>query len=393
MNGRTAFISALMVVALAACGGGSQAPKKAARPTKKPAASAAAAQTATSSDFAIADSSWIDARTGWVLGRTGCSKPECTYIFKTADSGLTWSKVGAPKAGVEDTPAGPCDQPACVSRIRFADDQVGYAFRSGFFVTDDGGKTWAQEQAPLVLSLEITGKKAFRVVADSIGCPGPCGVRVEESEVGTQAWRPVPAPDVSKGNEVTIYAAGQQLYLAGFANPAGGAAKAHTTIAVSPDAGATWRVIDEDPCKTWAGADEDDTVALAPAAGNYLAVLCKTRGAATGGYVVASKDAGAKFGTPSAVGTDDIAVLGMTAGSAMNLAAVVGSPTGYGVMVSGDGAFSFGETLHVSGKVQGPYYSMLKFVDENTAVVAFGGSTIWSTTDGGQTWDRSELSV
>ena len=54
-----------------------------------------------SSGIAITDVNFVDARHGWAIGYS-CNQPSRNAILRTADGGITWSKVGAPPMSCAD---------------------------------------------------------------------------------------------------------------------------------------------------------------------------------------------------------------------------------------------------------------------------------------------------
>ena len=73
----------------------------------------------------------------------------------------------------------------CVSGIRFATPNIGYAFRSALEMTTNGGSTWHRQRGNAI-GLGITNGTAVRVAANHPGgCPPGCTFRVLRSAVGS----------------------------------------------------------------------------------------------------------------------------------------------------------------------------------------------------------------
>jgi photosystem II stability/assembly factor-like uncharacterized protein len=339
----------------------------------------------------VLDSTWVSDLTGWVLGAAQCSGTPCRVIFHTADGGRSWDQIAAPPPPATSVS---CDQ--CVDHLRFADARIGYAYaiqldkQAALFVTTDGGQTWRQDPAPTVIEgLEISGRTAVRLVADGSGCPGACNVRLESSAVGSSVWHRLPAPNVSEGKGDGLVVQGSRIYYLGLGNPAGGVI-ATTRIARSLDAGATWRTFD-DPCGS-AGVDARD---FAAAPGGFLAVLCVPQGSQTPPFEISSSDAGTTYGSPHPLPVPTgSAELGLAAGSANNLAAMVFAGVTPTVVVSDNGGSSWRATL------SGPAFSnggiqpgFLGFEDAKTARVAFPTGPLWTTRNGGDSWQPSDIAA
>ena len=275
-----------------------------------------------------------------------------------------------------------CEAP-CVTHVRFADKEVGYAFGPGFYVTRDGGRSWHAERARLVSNLEISEGRAFRLVARMTGCPGPCDVRVEVSNVGSRVWRELSTPRrdyVGTGLAVR----GRRVYVAGYANTAGGAENAHTEFLRSLDAGRTWRSL-PDPCGN--GPDgENDATSFATESHGFVAVLCRSRTFSDRGFLRTSTDSGRSFGPRHALPkafADEVA-----AGSSSTIAVAATRGARSVILVSHDGGRTWRATLSTAS-ADGDVRLFLGFENPRTARAALSGSAIWTTRDAGRTWIRS----
>ncbi len=386
---RRSFAAALVLLALASCTGGGK-PKASRTPTSSPAEppsatlTATPTPTATPSRFKVVDSTWVSADVGWVLGAATCGETECVSLKATRDGGRSWKDAALPTGTRPDRLRNDCQDP-CFAHVRFANRKVGYLFGPGFYVTRDGGRTWHTERARLVLNLEISDGRAFRVVARMTGCPGPCDVRIERSVVGSRTWRELSTPRQDAAGTGLIVS-GTRVYLAAYGNPAGGAGDAHPGFLRSLDAGRTWRKL-ADPCQNDPDS-ENDGIAIAAAPGGFLAVLCRSRMfSERRSFLMTSADSGRSFAPrrvlPKAF-ADEVA-----AGSGFTIAVAATRGARSVVLVSRDGGRTWRTTLSAA-LPEGDVRVFFGFQNASTARVALSGSAIWTTRDAGANWTRSD---
>jgi photosystem II stability/assembly factor-like uncharacterized protein len=326
----------------------------------------------------ILDLTFAGTDDGWALASADClSGPgRCTAVLRTHD-GTHWR----PMAGAAFNVPGVrnCAAP-CVQHLRFANDQVGYAFGpSVLFMTTDGGRSW-QQQPGGALALETFNGNVIRVTSPHGGCPGPCDISTEVAPVGSTVWTPVPL-SASQDRVVGIAAinvylsrGGSDAYVLATQNPAGGAQNETSALYRSTDNGSAWLRRSE-PCPQHGG--EADSTAVAAGAQGDVAVLCVLRGGSGRAFVATSGDAGARFG--SAGGTVPVRYPTLLTGDAHTV--LVAAGTG-GLAVSRDGGTSWRRVANVPGGV-----TFVGF--ENSRVgraVAQQGRSIWTTRNGGRTW-------
>jgi hypothetical protein len=306
----------------------------------------------------------------------GCA----SNILATLNGGTSWNQVGI-------IPDGPQTLP--VRDIRFANPRDGYAFNPDLYVTTDGGHTWTPETGPNVVSLEVQGPNVVRISSTSSGCPGPCGITVERAPIGSTSWSVLYSyPKDTEAGAVELVAQGSDdLYVVTYENPAGGAQNEQSLWLISHNGGATWHTR-SDPCG-YSGTTENDTVGLAAAPGDVVAVLCAPRLTGTS-FVKVSGDGGLNFGSPSLLPTNaGFKLIGATSGQDIFVAGSPGAGNPSVLAASHNGGASW--QVVASGSVINPvmeygYAGFLGF--ESPAVGRWVGNpqVIWTTYDGGYTW-------
>jgi hypothetical protein len=334
--------------------------------------------------FRIADLSFVGTHEGWALGTAPCTHKPCTSVLRTTDGGASWVGIPAPIASLTA-----CTH-ACVSGLRFANPDVGYAFRSSLEMTTDGGSTW-HKQSGNAIALGITGDTVIRVRANHpSGCPPGCTFRLQAASVGSTTWHNLPAPHVV-GDFPDVEAAGASVIVTVEQNPAGGAQDAHATLLLSANHGRTWRKR-ADPCGHRV-AGEDDTVSVAVTTHRRAAVLCRPRrGNAGHDFVLTSSNGGRTFGAPHAIaaaGGKHAAYLVARTGHALFVATVTGtgSEAHYNVDVSRNGGHTWTSALRTTGPSgSAGIDGFLGF--ESASVGHFVGNrrTVSRTADAGRTW-------
>ena len=387
MNVRRLFLSAmamLPLVLLVACGGSRTATKATLNTTIVPTTS-----TTTSSPPSkevVADLTWVSDRHGWAMAsQSGCLRSCTSEVLTTTNGGTSWNGVGSLPS--RSTCVGGCggSEPQ-TDNIRFGNNNDGYAFDSDLFMTTDGGRSWVHEDGPQVAGLEIAGSNVIRISYTHAGCPGPCDPLLEEAPIGSSSWRTLYSIPM-EGSRLQLLRQGpNDVYIAVFRNPAGGAIHEQTTLFISHDGGVTWSQR-PDPCG-YKGSAENDTEDLAAAPDGVVAVLCSPR---LGGldFVDVSSDGGRTFGAttalPGNIGFQLIAVT--NAGDIF----VSTGPNGGGQQVLeashdagqhwNQAASDTGQTGYVS-----PTAGFLGFESPEVGRWIASPTEIWTTTDGGVTW-------
>lgn len=323
----------------------------------------------------IADLTFVGDDDGWALGSADClgGPGRCTAMWRTTD-GTHWQSMAGVQfnvPGVEN-----CADP-CVTNIRFANDNIGYAYGpSAFYVTSDGGKTW-DKQPGGAIALETLDNNVIRVTADPpSGCPGPCNVQVQTADVGSTRWTAATLGR-TQGFGVQLARGGHDAYLLDLGHPAGGGIGT-SVLYRSTDDGRNWEPMGE-PCPQT--ADEIDSVAVAAGGDQRVTVLCMSRSGSPR-YVATSVDAGQHFAAQSGV-IPRSAWGGLIAGDPQTVLVVAGT----GLTRSTDGGATWQQVADVTGEI-----GWVGFESPTVGrAVSADGTTIWTTRDGGGSWRPAVL--
>jgi hypothetical protein len=343
--------------------------------------------------FRAVDLTWVSNDIGFALGTAPCATAPCTSIVRTVDGGKSWVGLPAPKAMLSQTDS--CSG-SCVSGLRFANPDVGYAFGSNsLFLTTDGGRNWREQAGGSAYSLEIVDGMAVRVLGQAPSCAPGCDFAVQRASIGSTDWHDVALPAGGRNAGAQLRASGRTAVLATFGNVAGGALNATSVLFTSTDGGASWRKVGE-PCPrnippgTYGpvGAWEVDTVAVTVAPDESITGLCAPRGDTRAKSTVTSTDGGAHFtAAPTSLGTAAGDVLG--AASATTLLVSLDQ-----LYRSTDGGRHWQRTDN-GGKGPGAASwigfetpTVGRVLEVDGAGTATSG-TVWTTTDAGRSWTSS----
>ncbi len=235
-----------------------------------------------------------------------------------------------------------CADP-CVKHLRFANDEVGYAYGDdAFFMTNDGGRSWSPEKGGAILleSLDNNvdpGDVQRHRMPRPVRRPGGDG-RGSVPRPGPKSYLgPLSGADValSRGGSAALPARPAQ-------SGRGRAGPATSTLYSSTDDGRHWRSAGE-PCPQ--GAHEVDSVAVTAAPAGRVSVLCTERSAGHGSFVATSTDAGRHFARQP--GTVPAATADLLTGDATTVLVTGGT----GLARSTDGGASWRRRPDVSGEV------------------------------------------
>lgn len=303
--------------------------------------------------FRVADLTFVSPDDGWALGTAQCftdATRRCPALLRTHDGGSSWDSIPNP--------------PPSAGQIRFANQDVGYAYGvSALFMTVDGGADWLPQRGAAV-SLEVANGTVLRV--------DPNGT-VQSSEVGTDAWREVVLPGGAQ-QATDLRRAVHNVFVR--ARPAGATA-AH--LYVSVDDGASW-ADRANPCRMARPGSAPDIADIAAGADGSVTLVCAAFSGTGQDFLVTSDDGGQTFGP--AFANPQIAPGEAVAGAD-------GTTLFYAADAlyrSSDGGSHWVRVCSDATTGRGTA-SFLGF--QTTAAgrwVSGDGSTIWTTRDAGQRW-------
>jgi photosystem II stability/assembly factor-like uncharacterized protein len=330
--------------------------------------------------FRAVDLTWVSTDEGWALGTAPCAQAPCTSIVRTLDGGRHWVGMPAPVAALGQY--GECAQnQACVTTLRFANPQVGYAYGPDtLFLTTDGGQHW-QRQSGGAWGLEAADGTVLRLMNKCL--PG-CDFTVQRAAVGSGDWTTVPLPGGGQTAGAQLVRAGHLVALLTRGRVAGGADHQTSVLFISSDAGSSWTSRGE-PCPQQSSVEIDSTaVTIAP--DGSITVLCAARNDSERHFTMTSTDGGGHFtAAPAVLGS----AAGDTLGAASSSTLLVSLDLLY-LSTDGGRSWSRVDKLPGGGPGQASYIGFeTGTVGRVLAPDSTGGpgaSTVWTTTDAGRSW-------
>lgn len=351
----------------------------------------------------VIDLTWVGDSMGWALAAVPCAGQLCAAVAATTDGGVTWQPLPSPPVSLYAIAAaqGDCEQgDTCVSHIRFATSKIGYLFGPGLFMTMDGGESWQKVTSLPVETLEAAGGAVFRVVYDHEGCPGPCNRTVEESPVGSNSWQSL--LEIPEGGALDtanlILQGSQTIYLPIYGSPVAG--EPFTTLYRSLDAGHTWQQL-ADPCAgtTVPTVLANSAISFAAAPGGYLAAFCYSNSEPEAPTVATSDNSGSSWGPQLAAPASSWGLIASPSPGTLVVALLASTGAGTAtISVSTDGGFKWATAADpvslswapLGASVNSVY---LGFEDAMTGRWVGDDKTIWTTTDGGNTWTARTFAI
>jgi photosystem II stability/assembly factor-like uncharacterized protein len=337
--------------------------------------------------FQAIDLTFVGPEHGWALGSADClngRSGSCAAMVRTTDGGTTWHAMKPPPANVALLV---CDDP-CIHHVRFATDQIGYAFGpSALFMTTDGGVNW-QRDAGGADALETLDGNVIRVVDQAGGgCVPGCDYNVQTTSIGSATWRSADLPgtyDHGSTTGVALVRTGHRAFIEVFGHVAGGGQDATSLLYTSSDDGVSWTRHNE-PCPP-SPRGEVDSSAITAAADGSVAVLCMPRGAASPGFTAVSPDGSAPFRAGGRLPSDPTAS-GLLGAASQQVQLVLSDA----LYRTADGGQSWRLVSAVPLGRGEPIFVGFESASVGR-VVTDAGRTIWTTRDAGQTWTKHTFS-
>ncbi len=175
--------------------------------------------------FRAIDATYIGTNKIWALGRAACGQGSCLTLVHTTDSGSTWHSVPVPAVAA--------------TSVRFANPQTGFLFgRDVLDTTTDGGANWTPESGGAD-ALETLDGTVIKVSRQNAACAAQCLFNVSYADLGSSAWMQSTVPFL-RGYSVQLMRTHNASYLiVRTSNPA--SAEQQGQLYQSTDGGASWR--------------------------------------------------------------------------------------------------------------------------------------------------------
>jgi hypothetical protein len=381
-------------------------------PATSPAANATTGKAATGylpPNFTPVSVTWDSLSTGWVMGPAGTpgqcanANPDiCTSIARTDDGGQTWHGLPAPDT---ISPGGSTG----VTGLRFLNASDGWAFGPELWATSDGGESWHKVDTggAAVTDLETSNGSAFALFGD---CPstgatltGCTSYTLMTAAAGSDQWTRVAG--VPAGLTAGRGAAGSAvLTLAGPTS-----ATVATGYLVAPDGtlyagpldGGTWHQAGTLPCKPGSAAAGGlpSQLWLTPAGpassgADRLGLVCTGTGAGSVAYL--SANGGASWTKQTAPGTAHLgqpeSLTALNDGTLI-LATETSSGAAGGIYVLSPGASQWRRSTLSDPSEAAHGFSYVGMTSTTQGVALSGGTVhaVWTTTDGGGTWQLQPI--
>lgn len=319
--------------------------------------------------FQAVDLTFAGDQDGWALGTSGClngTPGRCPTILHTADGGTEWGSIQIPTPLI----APGCGS-ECVTNLRFANADVGYAFGpDALYMTTDGGATWGTNQGDTKY-LEVADGTALRVA----------GGELQIAEVGSEQWQAAAVPPTAQSVKQLVRSS-HDAYALSVSKTAASTGAAQSVIA-STDDGKTW-ADRGDPCQPEPALSPGQLVA---GADGSLTVVCQdspvSKTVTPTRSVVTSTDGGKTFSDPVALPAtaQDVRFAAASSSVLFYVDKQLHRSTDSGrswAIVSPD---------PVATSQSSPIVFLGFETPDTGRLVTGGSSTIWMTTDSGADWN------
>jgi photosystem II stability/assembly factor-like uncharacterized protein len=339
--------------------------------------------------------SWINAHQGWALATTpSCTGKGCVAVLGTRDGGRVWTQLAHLRACSSTCTLVGEEQ---VSAITFASPEIGYIYGalgvSPLMMTTDGGQAWRVEAGRDTAALALAGTVVIRVSSSGVGCPGPCDWSIDEAALASRSWTSVATPATDNHYSAQLLVQGSDVYALFPGSLAQGSGTQQGSLYVSLDGGAAW-VERADPCG-YTGSMPDDAQEMAAAPNGVLAVLCEPRvDEGSGFFVIVSTDAGVLFGNREPIPVDWGQQLAATSATKLYVGNndVVGQGSYvYKLISSSNGGQTWTTVVNFRGRVGQTASAYLGFKGRADGHWIAPSSTLWSTTNAGDSWSKSSF--
>ncbi len=329
------------------------------------------------STFRAADLTFDSPTSGYALGTVACATGRCTRLARLDATTSLWTLVGSQPPFQVGTQAQSSGAPV-VAHVRFASASVGYAYGvDTLWMTLDSGATWTKQDVS-AQALEVADGTVV-AVSSAADCASSCSYHVAASNTGEATWTDVTLPGGDPtGSSVQLARTGPKVYLA-----VQSASASTGSVYASTNGGYDWTESRTQLCGAAANTTAATLAGLAAAADGSVTALCSSVSAS---FTLTSTDAGADFaaGVPYAFPSAATAVAAASADVLVVQAK--------GLYRSVDGGQSWTAVPSAStASATAPQF--LGFESPSLGRWVSGdGSSVWTTTDSGQSWKQTSFS-
>jgi photosystem II stability/assembly factor-like uncharacterized protein len=332
--------------------------------------------------FEAIDTTFIGTNDGWALGSADCldgSGQPCASMVHTTDGGQTWHSMPNPPGNV---PLLTCEAP-CFTNIRFATDQIGYAYSSkSLYMTTDGGQTWADQHGSAD-ALETLDQNVIRVSLEQVSGDGLDKAAIYTAPVGGSTWAEASIPAEYYSSGVQLVREGHTAVVLDNHLIAHAGAIPQADLLVSANDGRSWtaRTV---PCPDRLGLTQ-----IAAGTDGSLSALCA--GQSTQLVVATAPSVTGAFAVSEALPIQNDPTGQLSDIGALNASTLFVSGSD-GLYRTTDGGKDWQRVVAVAGD-NANYRGGPGFEDAHTGRwLTANGRKIWTTHDGGASWHEFDFS-